>query len=156
MDRRLTIVIAEDDEDYALILQSVMKAIGWKNPIRIVSSGDAVVRYLSGVGEYADRDAYPFPSVMFLDINMPGTNGFDVLRWIREHPECSVLPTMMLTTSDNENDIQLAYRLGANAYFIKPTEIENLKTMLGAAYEFWAWCAKPKCLGAAGAPGAHR
>src|SRR5678816_2714039 len=109
MDRNLTILIAEDDEDYAFILQNTIKLNGWTNPVRILPNGREVISYLSGEGEYADRAAYPFPSVMFLDVKMPGVGGFDVLRWVKEHPECSVLPTLMLSSSDDENDVKLAY-----------------------------------------------
>ena len=144
MDRNLAILLVEDDDNYALILQHTMNAIGWKNPIRIVHNGDDAIDYLGGGGKYTDREAYPFPSVMFLDVKMPGKSGFDVLRWVRKHPECSVLPTMMLSTSDAERDVRLAYELGANGYFVKPAETDDLKALLRAAYEFWVWSVKPK------------
>lgn len=147
VDRNLTILVAEDDENYALILESTIKSLGWKNPVRIVPNGKEVIRYLSGDGRYSDRRAFPFPSVMFVDIKMPQADGFDVLRWVRKHPDCSVLPTMMLSSSDDDKDVTLAYRLGANGYFVKPAEISDLKSILVAAYEFWAWCTKPKLSG---------
>ena len=108
MDRNLAILIAEDSEDYALILENAIKSLGWKNPVRMVHDGKEVINYLSGEGPYADRAAYPFPSVMFVDIKMPQAGGFDVLRWIRDHPEQSVVPTMVLSTSDDDRDVQLA------------------------------------------------
>lgn len=147
VDRNLTILVAEDDENYALILESTIKSLGWKNPVRIVPNGKEVIRYLSGDGRYSDRRAFPFPSVMFVDIKMPQADGFDVLRWVRKHPDCSVLPTMMLSSSDDDKDVTLAYRLGANGYFVKPAEISDLKSILVSAYEFWAWCTKPKLSG---------
>lgn len=147
VDRNLTILVAEDNEDYAVILQTAMKSIGWTNPIRIVPDGKEVIKYLSGDGKYSDRETWPFPSVMFVDIKMPLADGFDVLRWVRSHPDCSVLPTMMLSSSDDERDVRLAYELGANGYFVKPAEVVDLKAMLKSAYEFWAWCTKPKLTG---------
>jgi CheY-like chemotaxis protein len=144
VDRNLTILVAEDNEDYALILQHAIQANGWTNPVRILPNGSEVIRYLSGEGEYADRESYPFPSVMFLDVKMPGATGFDVLRWVREHPECSVLPTMMLSSSDDEGDVKLAYELGANGYFVKPAALNDLKHMLQAIYGFCQWTLKPK------------
>ena len=143
MDRNLTILLAEDNEDYALILQSAIRSLGWKNPIRIVHDGKEVINYLSGEGKYSDRNAWPFPSVMFVDIKMPGADGFDVLRWMRQRPEGSVLPTMMLSSSDYDRDVKLAYELGVNGYFMKPADINDLKAMLRAAFEFWSWCTKP-------------
>ena len=87
------------------------------------------------------------PSVMFLDVKMPGATGFDVLRWVREHPECSVLPTLMLSSSDDENDVKLAYELGANGYFAKPATLNDLKNILQVTYAFWALALKPKVPG---------
>ena len=78
MDRNLTILIAEDDESYALLIKKALRDIGLKNPVRMLPDGHEVIEYLKGEGEYSDRSANPFPSVMFLDIKMPGTNGFDV------------------------------------------------------------------------------
>jgi len=144
MDRGRTILIAEDNEDYALILRHAIAANGWTNPLRFLPNGSEVIRYLSGESEYADRGTHPFPSVMFLDVKMPGTTGFDVLRWVREHPECSVLPTLMLSSSDDEGDVKLAYELGANGYFAKPATLNDLKDMLQAIYGFWQWTLKPK------------
>jgi len=144
MDRQLPILLAEDNEDYALILENAMTSLGWKNPIRIVHDGKEVIKYLSGEGKYSDREAWPFPSVLFLDIKMPQADGFEVLRWMRDHPKCSVLPTMMFSTSDEERDVQLAYDLGANGYFVKPALVSELKAILQTAYEFWARCVKPK------------
>ncbi len=152
MDRNLTILIAEDNEDYAVVLQHAIKANGWTNPVRILPDGGEVIRYLCGEGEYADRAIHPFPSVMFLDVKMPGATGFDVLRWVKEHPECSVLPTLMLSSSDEEGDVKLAYELGANGYFMKPATLNDLRKMLQAIYDFWAWSLKPRVSGGAGGP----
>jgi CheY-like chemotaxis protein len=143
----LTILLAEDDESYALVLEKAIKALGWANPIRILSNGKEVTNYLGGEGKYADRNTYPLPSVLFLDVKMPLATGFDVLRWMREHPRSSVIPTIMLSSSDDEQDVQLAYDLGANGYFVKPSKMDDLKSMLRAAYEFWTWSAKPRRAG---------
>ena len=84
---------------------------------------------------------------MFLDVKMPGVTGFDVLCWVGEHPECSVLPTMMLSSSDDEGDVKLAYELGANGYFVKPATLNDLRHMLQAIYGFWQLTQKPKVSG---------
>ena len=144
MERNLPILIAEDNEDYGLILQNAMKSLGWTNAFRIVHNGKEAIDYLSGEGKFSDREAWPFPSVVFLDIKMPQADGFDVLRWMRENPKYAVVPTMMFSTSDDERDVQLAYNLGANAYFVKPALVSELKAILQTAYEFWARCVKPK------------
>jgi CheY-like chemotaxis protein len=125
-----------------LLPGSPLPTLGWTDPIRIVPNGKEVIKYLSGEGKYSDREAWPFPSVMFLDIKMPQTDGF--LRWMGDHPKCSVLPTMMFSTPDDERDVQLAYDLGANAYSVKPALVSELKAIWQTAYEFWARRVKPK------------
>jgi len=143
MDRNLTILLAEDNEDYALILKKAIEVNGWKNPVQIVPNGQEAINYLKGEGKYADRSAYAFPSVLFLDVKMPKATGIDVLRWMRDHPECSVFPTMMLSSSDEQRDVKLSYELGANAYFVKPPGFADLTRMLQVAYDFWHLSVRP-------------
>src|SRR5688500_1500367 len=68
---------------------------------------------------------------------MPCMDGFDVLTWMRKHPEYAVTPTTVFSSSDSPEDIRLAYELGANAYMVKPSQFEELRQMLGAACQFW-------------------
>jgi two-component system, response regulator len=143
LDRNLTILIAEDDENYAILLKKALKQIGRSNPVHIVSDGQEVINYLLGVEKYADRSAFGVPAVMFLDLKMPRVGGFDVLRWIQKNPHCRVTPTLVLSSSSLEKDVEQAYWLGAQAYLSKPSSFEDLKTMLNDAYRFWAWCVKP-------------
>jgi len=143
MNRNLTILIAEDNENDAALLQLAIRGIGLQNPVRILPDGVAVIEYLKGSGKYADRYEYPFPSVLFLDLKMPRLGGFEILQWLRQHPDCFVIPVTIFSSSALEPDIKKAYALGANAYFIKPSSFEDLKRMLQSAFEFWSWCAKP-------------
>ena len=143
MDRNLTILIAEDDEDYQFILERAIRDVGIANPLRMLRDGQQVIDYLAGSGDYANREANPFPSVMFLDLKMPGLNGLDVLRWIRNHPEHGVIPTMMLSSADLDRDVKVAYDLGAHAFFVKPPTLEELQQLLRYAYDFWRIAQKP-------------
>jgi CheY-like chemotaxis protein len=143
MDRNLTILIAEDSENDARLLEMAIRDLGMKNPVRLLDDGRKVIDYLKGSGEYEDRKAFPFPSVLFLDLKMPRIGGFEILHWLKEHPRCSIIPVMILSNSGLEEDVKKAYELGANAYFVKPATFEDLKRMLHAAFEFWSWCAKP-------------
>jgi len=143
LDRNLTILIAEDDDNYQVILEKGLRDIGIKNPVRTARNGQEVIEYLKGFGEYGNREANPFPSVMFLDLKMPRASGLDVLRWMREHPECAVTPTMILSSSSLEKDVQAAYALGAHGYFVKPHTLDELKALLRAAYEFWRFSVRP-------------
>jgi CheY-like chemotaxis protein len=143
MNRNLTILIAEDNEDDARLLQMAIRSLGINNPVLLLDDGAKIIDYLKGRGEYQDRKAFPFPSVLFLDLKLPRISGFEVLRWLKEHPKCSIIPVTIFSSSGVEADIQKAYELGANAYFVKPATFEDLKRMLQSAFEFWSWCAKP-------------
>ena len=143
MDSDLTIVIVEDNENDAQLLEMAFRAIGVHCPVRMVEDGDAAIEYLRGCGKYEDRAAFPFPNVLFLDLKMPRVSGFDVLRWLKEHPDCAVMPTMVFSSSSVAEDVKLAYELGANGYLAKPAAFNDLKAMLRSTLEFWEWCCKP-------------
>jgi CheY-like chemotaxis protein len=143
MDRNLTVLIAEDDDDDAFLLQHAFRNLGLKNPIQVVRDGEQVLRYLGGSGGFVDRHQFPFPSVLFLDIKMPKMDGFAVLEWIRDHPEYHLMPTLIFSSSSHPADVTRAYQCGANAYLVKPATLPELEGLLKRAFDFWASCAKP-------------
>ena len=104
-----------------------MRNIGVEAPVQIVTDGEQVISYLRGEGSFADRQQFPFPGVIFLDIKMPRLGGFGVLEWVHKHPECHVIPTMMFSSSSHPDDVKRAYQLGANAYLVKPATISELE-----------------------------
>jgi len=116
MNRNLTVLIAEDNENDALLLQRAFRNIGLQNPLQIVPDGEQAIRYLQAEGKFADRQQFPFPTVLFLDIKMPRMSGFDVLEWVRGHPDWRIIPTMIFSSSSHPGDITRAYQSGANAY----------------------------------------
>lgn len=144
MDRNLTILIIEDDPNDVILLKRALTREDINNPIQVVHDGQEALDYLQGEGKYADRAKFPFPSVVFTDLKMPRMSGFDVLQWLRNHPECAVIPVIILTASRLEEDIKKAYQMGANAYLVKPSQIGELQEMVKTAYNFWSWCEKPR------------
>ncbi len=92
---------------------------GIPHNLRVADDGDVAVKYLSGIGKYKDRAAYPVPDVVFLDIKMPKRDGHEVLRWIREHPRLKNLPVVMLTGSLQPSDVDKAFELGVTSYLQK-------------------------------------
>ena len=137
------ILIAEDNEDDSALIQMALARGKVNNPVRIVSDGAQVVAYLKGEPPYADRKANPFPRLLLLDIKMPILSGFEVLNWIRSHTECSVIPTIVMSTSKLNEDIERAYRMGANAYIAKPAKFDDLVKYFTRLAEFWAICEVP-------------
>jgi CheY-like chemotaxis protein len=143
MNPDLRILIGEDDENDVVLLQRALLRGGITNPTHICRDGQEVINYLKGDPPYTDRDQFPFPRMLILDLKMPLLTGLDVLRWIRGHPECSVIPTLVLTTSAHERDVTDAYQVGANAYMVKPGSFDELVSLLKVMGEFWGRCQLP-------------
>ena len=132
-----TILIVEDNRDDALLIQRALRRANLINPLQVVANGEQAIGYLKGDGPYADRSSYPLPELVMLDLQMPRVSGLEVLKWIREQSEFSLLPVVILTSSDQAPDARRAYELGANSYLIKPGNFEELAQMarrLGASW----------------------
>ena len=126
----LRILVVEDDpNDVFFLLQAFMQA-GLQPPIHVAVDGQHAIDYLSGVGQFADRDAHPLPECMFLDLKLPLIHGFQVLEWVRQHSDLKEMPVFILTASAEECDRQRAWQLGARAYLVKPPTCQLLMTHL--------------------------
>ena len=119
----LNILLIEDSEDDAFLLDRAFNREGINSSFRRVHNGVQAISYLEGEGDYANRINSPFPGVIFTDLQMPEMDGFAVLHWLKTHPKCSVLPVMVFSSSNNDSDIEKSYRLGANAYLVKPSSL---------------------------------
>jgi len=143
MNEELPILIAEDDENDAIILQRALRAAGFNNPFHISKNGADVIRYLKGEVPYSDRQKYRFPRIVITDLKMPELDGFQLLEWLQKHPECNVIPRIVLSASQQDSDIQRAYKLGVNSYLVKPIKFEELVANLRLALDYWRMCKKP-------------
>src|SRR5947209_832822 len=135
--RQRTILYAEDDDDAVTILKAACKKSRLTNPIHVVGDGARAIEYLGGEGPYADRDRFPLPSLLLLDLKMPRRNGFDVLSWIRSRTGINRLPVIVFSTSADPTDLNRAYDLGANSYAVKPSGIEGLVDLLNYLEGWW-------------------
>ena len=131
------ILYAEDEENDVLFLRLAFRDAGIANPLRVVNDGQQAIDYLSGWGPFSDRDLYPLPVLVLLDMKMPGKSGLEVLKWIRMTPVVCVLPVIMLTSSSTESDIHRAYIQGANGYLSKPGNPEQLLAMVKSIKDYW-------------------
>ena len=103
----------------------------------VVPDGEEAVNYCSGVGAYSNRNEYPLPCLLLLDLNMPRKSGLEVLKWVRSEPSISTLPVIVLTSSLHDADIHRAYVQGANAYLVKPTNPGELLVLVKTIKDFW-------------------
>jgi len=123
------ILIIEDealDTDY---LRSSLLRLGVGNPIRVVVDCEEAVKYLEGQGEYGNRGLHPQPAVIFLDMRMPGMDGFAFLEWLKSHSEFRDIFVFAVSGTDDLLGIRRAYRLGVNSFLTKPcrpADLENL------------------------------
>jgi CheY-like chemotaxis protein len=140
----MNILVAEDDDNDVLLLLRALKKIEVADAVNVCRDGMEALDYLQGCGEYADRQKYPFPNVIITDLKMPRKGGMEVLRWLREHPECHVIPVIVLSASNQYRDVSEAYRQGANCYLKKPSSFEELRQLLKALFDFWSLCEKPE------------
>ncbi|MEO8429788.1 MAG: response regulator, partial [Verrucomicrobiota bacterium] len=126
-----TILQVEDDTNDVFFFQRAMKKVGVTNPIQVASDGQQAIDYLKGVGKYADRETYPLPCLVLLDLKLPYVMGLEVLRWIRQQPGAARV-VVVLSASGQETDVATAYYLGANGYLVKPPETSKLEDMARA------------------------
>jgi len=114
-----TVLLVEDNSDDAFIMKKACQRTGIPHALHVVTDGEAAISYLSGTGIYADRTSYPLPDLIFLDIKLPKRNGHEVLEWIRSHAGLKNLPVVMLTISEEPDDVNRAYSLGVTYYLRK-------------------------------------
>lgn len=130
------ILQVEDDSNDVFFLQHAMKRAGVANPIQVARDGQEAIDYLRGHKDYGNREKFPVPCLILLDLKLPYVMGLDVLRWIRQDHRSS-LPVVMLTASAEEADIVSAYRLGANGFLTKPSAASKLEDIVKAIRDFW-------------------
>jgi CheY-like chemotaxis protein len=132
------VVLVEDNGDDALLMQRSLRQAGVLRPINVLEDGEAVIRYLSGQGIYANREQYPLPDLLLLDLKLPRKDGFEVLRWLRAQPGLRRLVVTVLTGSREHTDVQLAYELGANSYLVKPIGLQAIVRLGESLCHYWA------------------
>ena len=133
-----TILIVEDsDDDYDATVRALTRNSNLRNPIHRCEGGDETLDYLFRRGRYADPDAAPRPGIILLDLNMPGIDGRKVLREIKGDPELRSIPTIVMTNSDDERDINACYDMGANTYVRKPLNWKGFLEAITRLKQYW-------------------
>jgi two-component system response regulator len=135
--KRQTILIVEDSpEDYEATVRAFRKA-GLANSIHRCENGDEALDYLLRRGIYADPEKSPRPGIILLDLNLPGLDGREVLTVIKKDSDLKKIPTVVLTTSMDERDIEDCYVNGANSYIHKPVDLNGLMIAIQRLRDYW-------------------
>ncbi|MEX0830942.1 MAG: response regulator [Nitrospirales bacterium] len=131
------ILLVEDSpEDYETTFRSLRKS-GLKNPIVRCTDGEDALDYLLKCGAYRDLGSAGRPGLILLDLNLPGTDGREVLKEIKEDSSLKAIPVVVLTTSSDERDIQQCYQFGANSYIQKPVDLEGFVKAMARMTDYW-------------------
>jgi CheY-like chemotaxis protein len=130
MNEGRTILLVEDCEDDLRFMRHALQQAKSNHPLQAVRNGEEAISYLKGEGLYSDRNRFPWPVVMLLDLNLPKKNGFEVLTWVRAQPNLKRLAVFILTASTRDEDVQCAFYLGATSYLAKPSSLDTLVTMM--------------------------
>jgi len=116
------VLLVEDDQRDVLMTREAFEHYRIRNELHVVTDGDQALKFLRRHGEYADA---PRPGLILLDLNLPRRNGLDVLAELKADPELLVIPVVVLTTSQAQEDILRSYSLHANAFITKPVDFDN-------------------------------
>jgi CheY-like chemotaxis protein len=144
MKQRMVVLVAEDDQlDLELLKRAMPKHNGVVIDLHVTRDGEELIHYLRGHGKYSNRINYPFPDLIVLDLKMPKLSGLQVLKWLHEGGDCSRIPTIMLSGSSLDRDVEEAYRLGVNTFFTKPAGLENLRDLMRRVVEYWSASQRP-------------
>lgn len=140
----LTILLVEDNADHAELVMRNLEDFQVANRIVHVQDGEAALDYLHGRRNYADRGLFPLPNLMLLDLRLPKVDGLQVLREVKNDSSLRTVPVVVLTTSDAERDMAMAYECHANSYLIKPVDFDGFSSLLKDLGFYWlAWNKRP-------------
>lgn len=131
------LLIAEDsDDDFEGMIRTFRK-VRLANPIYRCASGEELLDFLLKQGRYAKSELLPPPGVILLDLNMPGMDGRNALKAIKQNTAIKHIPVVVLSTSTNERDLSECYLNGANSFVVKPIDLDDFVTTLKKLISYW-------------------
>ena len=125
-----TILIVDDSRNDVELLLRTFARVGVQNPVHVCYGGEEALKYLNGRKD-------DLPTLMLLDLKMPGRDGFWVLNKVKSNPLLRDVIVIVLTTSSDMGDIQLSYELGSNSFLTKPVNLGEFHAMVGAFHNYW-------------------
>lgn len=137
INKPIVILIAEDDAEDRMLVQDALNESRLANEIRFVEDGEQLLEYLNNRGEFSDKSKNPLPGVILLDLNMPKMDGREALREIKKDPRLRIIPIVVLTTSQAEEDVLRSYDLGVSSFITKPVTFASLVEIMKILGKYW-------------------
>ena len=131
------ILVAEDNDNDVVMLCRAFDQLGISAPLQFVSNGEEAIAYLKGTGKFANRQEYPLPDILLMDLKMPRKSGLEVLDWWHRQPCLAAIRIVVLTTSEEMRDVNAAYRLGAASFIVKPLHFADFRSTIFAMLQYW-------------------
>ena len=143
MEAGKTILLVEDNRDDEELTTRALRRAKIGNEIVVARDGSEAVDFLFGEGKHAGRDLSQMPAVILLDLKLPKLSGFEVLERLRADPRTKMIPTVVLTSSSEEEDMLRSYEAGANSYVRKPVEFDAFVNAVGQLGSYWVLINQP-------------
>jgi len=137
MNQKPLILHVEDDPNDVLLVGLAFRKAAANAAVQVVNDGEQAVNYLAGQGQFSDRQAFPVPTLVLLDLKLPRRSGLEVLSWLRSQEDLRRLPVVMLTSSNQQADVRRAYDIGLNSYLVKPSALEDLVETIRKISSYW-------------------
>ena len=131
------VLLVEDSEDDAILMRHAFDALRPPRRLQWVNNGNDAILYLCGHRQYSDRNKYPMPVLMLLDLKLPMQNGFEVLRWLRSYSSFATLPAIVLSDCMDDRIVRRAYQLGANSFVPKPHNSDLRSELVQTLHHYW-------------------
>lgn len=133
----VNILLVEDNEDHAELTLRALRNNNLINEVYVVKDGEEALDFAYHRGKYADVKEFPLPGLILLDISLPKVSGLEVLETLKKDPQLKVIPIIMLTTSEREEEIARSYAGGANSYVTKPVNFEEFVKKIKEIKLYW-------------------
>ncbi len=132
-----SILLIEDNPHDIQLTLDAFEQVNLTNDIHVIETGTEALDYLMGRGTFTDRKEHPLPDLILLDLKLPGVDGHDILKQIKQQPVLKRIPVVILTSSQNEGDRVMSYDSGANSYLVKPVSFHEFIGVVQKVGEYW-------------------